>query len=276
MAAYPRREVAACRQVMLEVFTILGEYRNRLAVVGGWVPPLLAPADADRHTGSLDIDLAVDTDRIDDNAYLTIARALVRHGYERTDQPFRFIRTVPAEGGEPVKVFVDFLAGEYGGTGTSRRTQPVQDLRARKARGCDLVFDHTLAIQLPGALPDGAHNDVRVRVAGPVPFLVMKGMALWERKNAKDAYDVYWLVRYYPGGIEALAAEFAPAIGNTLVREGLGKIRSKFATVDAVGPVWAAQVRLPDDADTSYITRDAFERVNAFLNQLNVKPFVQP
>jgi len=270
---YPPREVLACRMVMIEVFTILGEYRDRIALVGGWIPPLLAPDSADQHTGSLDIDLAVDTNRIGDDAYRTIRNALVQHGYEPGDQPFRFFRTVPLEGGEPVTVAVDFLAGEYGGTGDKHRTQPVQDLRARKARGCDLVFDHTVAVRIAGAMQDGAQNEVAIKIAGPVPFLVMKGMALWDRKNEKDAYDIYWLVRHYPGGIEALVAEFTPTLDNGLVVEGLAKIKSKFGAVDAIGPVWAARVKSSGGDEPAQIVRDAFERVNALLDRLHIEPF---
>lgn len=270
---YPPREILACRMAMIEVFTILGEYRDRIALVGGWIPPLLAPDSADQHTGSLDIDLAVDTNRIGDDAYRTIREALIRHGYEQSDQPFRFFRSVPAEGGEPVRVALDFLAGEYGGTGNSHRTQPVQDLRARKARGCDLVFDHTVVVRIAGAMLDGARNEVPIKIAGPVPFLVMKGMALWDRMNEKDAYDIHWLVRHYPGGIDALTAEFTPTLDNGLVVEGLAKIRNKFGAIDAIGPVWAAQVR-PSDADEQTRTaRDAFERVNALLDRLHIEPF---
>jgi|WetSurMetagenome_2_1015567.scaffolds.fasta_scaffold146045_2 hypothetical protein len=269
---YPLREVLACRMAMIEVFTILGEYRDRIALVGGWVPPLLAPESAKLHTGSLDIDLAVDTNRIGDDAYRTIRDALTQHGYEQADQPFRFSRSVPVEGGESVKVAVDFLAGEYGGTGNSHRTQPVQDLRVRKARGCDLVFDHTVAVRISGLMQDGARNEVPIKIAGPIPFLVMKGMALWNRK-AKDAYDIYWLVRYYPGGIEALTAEFTPVLHNALVVEGLAKIRSKFLTVDAIGPVWAAQFDSSGVDEPAQIARDAFERVNALLDRLHIEPF---
>ncbi|MBM3322651.1 nucleotidyl transferase AbiEii/AbiGii toxin family protein [candidate division WOR-3 bacterium] len=272
-AEYPKREVAACRAVMVELFTILGEYRDRIALVGGWVPTFLAPEDADRHTGSLDVDIAVDTSRIDDDAYRTLREELTRHGYEQGDQPFRFFRTVPAPGGEPVRVEVDFLTGEYGGTAGSHRTQPVQDLRARKARGCDLVFDHTVVVRLTGRMPCGERNEVRVRIAGPVPFIVMKGMALYGRKNEKDAYDIYWLVRHYPGGIDALAAAFGPASGNSLVLEGLGKVRGKFRAPGAIGPVWAARFSSDDAEEQARIARDAYERVNALLDRLHIEPF---
>jgi len=270
---YHGREIEACRAVMVEVFTILGEYRDRLALVGGWVPPMLVPESTEKHTGSLDIDLAVDANHVTSDTYETIRKTLVRHGYEQSEQPFRFFRTFPFEGGTPVRVEVDFLAGEYGGTGGSHRTQPVQDLRARKARGCDLVFDHTLKVRLSGTMPDGARNEVEIRIAGPVPFLVMKGMAHWSRKNPKDAYDIYWLVRHYPGGIETLQAELGKALPNPLILEGLAKIRSKFGSVDAVGPVWTAQFITPDPAGQERIARDAFERVNALLSRLHIEPF---
>jgi hypothetical protein len=258
---------------MIEVFTVLGEYREQIALVGGWIPPLLVPESAKLHTGSLDIDLAVDTNRIGDDVYQTIRDTLLRQGYQQDDQPFQFIRFVPVDGGEPVRVKVDFLAGEYGGTADKHRTQPVQDLRARKARGCDLVFDHTVAVRIAGAMQNGAQNEVPIKIAGPIPFLVMKGMALWNRMNQKDAYDIYWLVRYYHGGIEALAAEFTPTLDNALVVEGLAKIRSKFRTVDAIGPVWASQVPSPSAGEPAQIARDAFERVNALLDRLHIRPF---
>jgi hypothetical protein len=270
---YQKREVAACRTVMVELFTILGEYRDQIALVGGWIPPLLVPDSAEQHIGSMDIDLAVDAEHIDADAYRTLRDTLTRNGYEQGEQPFRFFRTVSADAGEPVKVEVDFLAGEYGGTGGSHRTQPVQDLNARKARGCDIVFDHTVAVRIAGKMPGGERNEVRIKIAGPVPFLVMKGMALWERKKEKDAYDIYWLVRYYPGGIEALATEFTPTLDNGLVVEGLAKIRGKFGSLDAIGPVWAARFTTSDADEEARIARDAFERVNALLDRLHIKPF---
>ena len=76
---------------------------------------------------------------------------------------------------------VDLLAGEYGGTGGGHRTQPVQDARARKARGADLVFDAPVPVEVEGELPGGGRDRVTVRVAGVVPWLVMKGMALAPR-----------------------------------------------------------------------------------------------
>jgi len=49
-------------------------------------------------------------------------------------------------------------------------------------------------VRLEGTLPDGAVDEVQVRVASVVPFLVMKAMALADRRKAKDAYDYSLLV----------------------------------------------------------------------------------
>jgi len=86
------------------------------------------------------------------------------------------------------------MAGEYGGTGKTRRTQKVQDVRARKTRGCDLAFDATVTVTLEGELQDGGIDRVSFKVAGIVPFLVMKGMAMYERMKEKDAYDIFYCI----------------------------------------------------------------------------------
>jgi hypothetical protein len=107
-------------------------------------------------------------------------------------------------------VEVDFLAGEYEGTGPKHRTQPVHAGRARKARGCDLAFDLFVETEISGVLPEGGRDRALVRVSSLVSFLVMKGMALHDRLKEKDAWDIYFCLTNYPGGMDALAHEIAP------------------------------------------------------------------
>ena len=167
---------------------------------------------------------------------------------------------------------VDLLAGEYGGTGRSSRTQPIQDARARKARGCDLAFEKPEAIQLEGHLPEGGRDSVTLRVAGVVPWLVMKGMALADRVKEKDAYDVYIAVRNYPGGIPALAEAFQEHLAHGLVREGLAKVRRAFLSVDRVGPKWVADfLEISDPEERAIIQRRAYELVTAWLDRLKIE-----
>ena len=38
---YPKTEVEACLSVLVELMTVLGEYRESIALVGGWIPYFL-------------------------------------------------------------------------------------------------------------------------------------------------------------------------------------------------------------------------------------------
>lgn len=267
--------VRACEAVLIEVTHLLGEFRDHVVLVGGWVPGLLFAQADEQHAGSLDIDLAFDLRSIPPKTYQTILQALAARGYEQDpQQPFRFFRTVALDGGTAISVEVDLLAGEYGGTGKSRRTQKIQDVQARKARGVDLVFESPVPVQVTGQIPGGARDQVTVRVAAIVPFLVMKGMALADRIKEKDAYDIVYCLRNYPGGLSALAEECRPHLGNGLVREGLGKIRSKFASVDQVGPRWVADFEaLTDPDERAILQRRSYEEVNQWLDMLAIGPW---
>jgi hypothetical protein len=268
-ADYLGDAVEAARSVLLELTRLLRAYRQHIVLIGGWVPELLLPRAEPQHVGSLDIDLALDHRTLADTGYRTIHHLLIERGYEQDErQPFLYRRRVRVRTRE-ISVQVDLLAGEYEGTGSGRRTQRVQDVRPRKARGCDLALDQSTEVTIAGKLPNGADDTAVLRVATIMPFLVMKGMALADRLKEKDAYDVYFCICNFPGGIERLVMEFAPHAGHGLVREGLNKIADKFATPTAFGPTAVADFNQVIDPDErAVIQRDAYERVAALLARL--------
>jgi hypothetical protein len=269
---YSAEGVEAAKSVLIELVQLLGEFRDQMVVVGGWVPVLLLMDAREPHVGTLDIDLALDFRNIPEASYQTLLEALTSRGYRQDpEQPFRFFRDVPVEGRRPIPVEVDLLAGEYGGTGQGHRTQPVQDARARKARGCDLVFEAPKVVPVEGTLPGGGRLRVQCRVAAIVPWLVMKGMALADRLKEKDAYDVYYCVRSHPGGPAGLVAEFRSHLGHGLVREGLAKIRAAFLTPDHAGPRWVADfLDMTDAEERAILQRRAYEEVTAWLHALGI------
>lgn len=264
-ADYSREQVEAAKSVMLELTHLLGEYRDDIVIIGGWVPELLLAG----HVGSIDVDLALNHLKLQEVGYATIEKLLLGRNYRKSEeQPYIFYRKVVVDS-EEIEVEVDLLAGEYAGTGKSRRHQNIQDIKARKARGCELAFDLTSEVELSGFLPDGGKDTVKVKVASIVPFIVMKGMALYDRFKEKDAYDVYFCVRNYPGGVNALVDEFRPHMSHGLVKEALGKIAEKFATHGHVGPVHVADfLELEDVEERERLQRDAFERVNYLVRKL--------
>lgn len=269
---YSADQVEAAKSVLLELVHLLGEYRDDIVVVGGWVPQLLLPQQPMRHVGSIDVDLALNHKTLQDVGYASIQKLMLERGYEADPrQPFIFHRTVMVKG-NPVKVQVDFLAGEYEGTGTKHRTQAVQEGRARKARGCDLAFELYVETRITGDLPTGGRDEVQVRVSSVVAFLVMKGMALYDRLKEKDAWDIYFTLTNYPGGIDALAEDLRPHLGHGLVQEGLRKISEKFASVEHMGPRFVADFDdVQDDEDRARIHRDAFEKVDYLLRELGLR-----
>ncbi len=268
---YTAEAVEAAKSVLIELMHLLGEYRDDIVLIGGWVPELLLPQEPRRHIGSMDIDLALNHMKIGDG-YKRIEELLHGRGYyqEEGRQPYVFFRNVPV-GEQAVTVQVDLLSGEYEGTGKKRRHQVVQDLKARKVRGCDIAFDMAEEISIEGEIPGGGLDRVTIRVASIVPFFVMKGMALDERLKEKDAWDIYYCIQAYPGGIETLAEKFRPHLAHGLVREGLGKIAKHFADIRSIGPRFVAVFEEANDPEEiELLTRDAFERVNAFLERVGV------
>jgi hypothetical protein len=267
---YTAEAVEAAHGVMIELLHILGEYRDDIAVIGGWVPSLLIPDANESFVGSMDVDIALDHRKIHSDGYKTILKLLLENGYRRGPQPFTFIRTVAA-GNRTLNVEIDLLAGEYEGTGKSHRSQRVQDVLPRKARGCDLAFELFEMKTIDGVLPSGGKDSVDVKVAAIVPFLTMKGMALSGRLKQKDPYDIYYCLKYYPGGLEMIADLFRPHIGNKLVHEGLMKINKCFASPEHVGPKSIADFEeVADPEERDLLMRDAYERVQSLMRSLDI------
>ncbi len=81
---YGDKEVRACKAVLLELVHLLGEIKDEMVIIGGWVPTFLFPQPdepqakrlfnhaifnpavfntREPHVGSLDIDVALDFQR---------------------------------------------------------------------------------------------------------------------------------------------------------------------------------------------------------------------
>jgi hypothetical protein len=270
---YIAEAVEAAYSVLIELMHALGEYRDHIVLVGGWVPSILLGNKGEPHVGSIDVDLALDHRKLRDEGYKTIRGLLSSMNYEQGKQPFIFERGVRI-GSREIIVQVDFLAGEYGGTGKKHRHQKIQNqaIQPRKARGCDLVFDKPIEVSIQGELPGGGKDSVKVRVASMVPFLIMKGMALEDRLKEKDAWDIYYCMKNYPGGIDALVEEIQPHTEHGLIKEGLQKIAKHFASEKHLGPKFVADFEEVTDAEEREILqRDAYEQVNYLLEKLGFK-----
>ena len=87
--------------------------------------------------------------------------------------------------------------------GTYRRSSASSPSSVLTAPTLGLRFYQMVAID--GDMPDGGRSRVRVAVASiPALLAAMNGYAIDRRLKRKDAYDIYYSVRNFPGGVDAL------------------------------------------------------------------------
>ena len=273
-ADYDDRTTAAVKSALLEIGQILGSFRGKFAVIGGAVPWLLLDADDMPHVGTLDVDLSLDAEALGDGEYVTLVEALMNHGYQQRGDRRRFqlVREVPAkDGGPPIDVIVDFLMPRD--ARIVRNNPPrISEFAVQRADGADLALHFYKLVAIEGTMPAGGKNRVEIAVASIPALLAMKGFAIRNRLKQKDAYDIYYCVRNYPGGPNALAADCRPLLAHENARTGYKAIAEKFGDPDGFGPTSVRNFvedtdilegRTPDQWQT-----DAFGQVQAWLQAL--------
>ena len=85
-------------------------------------------------------------------------------------------------------------------------------------------------------MPDGDRNRVSIAVASIPAFLAMKGYAIANRLKRKDAYDIYYSVKNFPDGIDALVQATRPLLDIESALQGYSSISDKFRNVEDFGP----------------------------------------
>ncbi len=274
---YDDRGVRAMHAVLIELGQILGPYRDSIVVIGGVVPYLMLRDAVPAHIGTLDIDLDLDPSRLAEGAYADLVETLERAGYERgldPLKPFQMRRTVtPQDGGENIPVLLDLLMPRSAKPRPNRAAL-VAGLRVQGADGGEVALTSNVRLSIEGIMPDGRPNRVELLVATISALLVMKGYALDGRDKAKDAYDIYFCIRHFPGGPEALAAESAPLLTNPIARDGFAKIAAKFRSDDDYGPHtvnrFLGESGGFDEMTADQLRTDAFRQVRAWLNALRL------
>ena len=275
---YDDRGARAAHAVLIEIGQVLGAHKDAVVVIGGSVPSLLLPNVQPAHIGSLDIDLNLDTEKLADHGYAELVEKLEQKGYLRNVEglkPFQLKRTVdPEDGGAPVAVIVDLLMPK-GAKTKKHRPEYVQGLRVQEIDGGHVALRSNLKMMIAGTMPDKRYNKVEMLVASIPALLVMKGYALVQRDKMKDAYDIYFCVREFEGGIEALAAECRALMEDEAVVTGYRNIAGKFETEGSFGPEtvrrFLAESEALGDMTVDQVRTDAFRQVSAWLKAIGLK-----
>jgi hypothetical protein len=276
-ADYDDRTTAAVKSVLVEIGQILGSFKGKFAVIGGAVPWLLLENDDMRHVGTLDVDLGLDAEALGNGEYARLVEALLGNGYRQREdlRAFQLVRTVPVrDGGNPIDVIVDFLR-PFDAEIKKNIPPLIDQFAVQRASGAELALRFYNLVAISGEMPDGGVNQVKIAVASIPALLAMKGFAIENRLKRKDAYDIYYCVRNYAGGAEALAEDCRPVLAHKDGEEGYRCIAGKFATIESFGPKSVRQFvedthilgeRTPDQWQ-----QDAFGQVDAWLRALGLK-----
>ncbi len=267
--------VEISKSAMLELWRGLHRYNNAMILIGGWAPYFILERSGGKsyehdHIGSIDIDIALNSQFVSENEYANIEQLVEHLGYvhkvDKNKEPIKyvFIKNI-TNNGTNIPIEVDFVGSYYGNQ--SHRHQRISGLLARKCHGVDIVFNNFFEEQIHGQFPNGGNTQQIIKIANLVASLTMKGIVLGERYKEKDAYDIYYLVTYYQNGPIDVANEIHNYRSNNLVVEALTTTRNNFRSRDSSGPAWVANFlnEIEGDARERRLT-DVFMNLNEFLD----------
>lgn len=106
-----------------------------------------------------------------------------------------------------------------------------------------------------------------VNVIAVVPYIVMKTAAMG-RGKAKDAYDIYFLIKHYPGGAESVSSLFEHVKDTKTISDMKKKLSDKFASVEHAGPADVADFLETENEERELIKRDAYEQIQALITRI--------
>ena len=158
----------------------------------------------------------------------------------------------------------------------TRNTPPlISQFAVQRADGVELALRFYQMVAIEGDMPDGGRNLVRIAVASIPALLAMKGYAIDNRLKRKDAYDIYYSVRNFPGGIEALVETTRPLLDVKTARKGYRLISGKFRNIEDFGPTSVRKFvegsALLGGRTANQWQQDAYGQVAAWLRGLGLR-----
>jgi hypothetical protein len=249
-----------------------GPWGQRVYLVGGLAPRYIVgklPEGAAAHVGTTDVDLVIELVLGDATfrAYRALETNLRSAGFERLDS-CTWVAEVSG-----LKVRLEFLCDTTEvepGRIFMPTGQQVGGVGAFNIPGAALVAEDFRAHELEAERFDGTGlSRVTLRVAGLLPFVVLKVLAFQERHENKDSYDLVFCLLNYASGPEnaGAAAAASPVRDRPFVVDALELLGERFADVGDDGPgAYAAFLADPSDtAAAERLRREAVVTVRRFL-----------
>lgn len=280
-SGYSSQATTLAEQVLLTVWSRLGEFREHLVLVGGLAPRFIVPqplpdtaAAIPRHCGTFDVDLAISLAVADLKTYESIYHTLTEKlsfepGTNRQgrEQHHSFIKKV---GNTPV--ILDFLTTKYEGPETSLLHAVEENLSAIQVEGLGLALNDPLQVLVEGDLLDNGRYQAIINVCRPIPFVVLKTLALEKRGEPKDAYDLMYVLRYYKKGPKSVASEVrAEERNQASFQHAVAALRNHFMRPEQDGPAKYAAFN-PEEPNAAV---QAYAAVQEFLATLEQEDGIQ-
>lgn len=267
---YGKRQAEAARRVLIDVGQVLADFKDCMVVVGGWTPDLLFENAEEAHIGSIDVDFALDPERLQDGRYAEMLKLLLNtKRYSAGEKEFQLMVEVDLSDGEtPVQVEVEFLAPK---NIKLKKNKPklLKDFRVLQVEAMNEAFRDPVTVKLDGRNVRGAKNTVSLQVASLADFMVMKAHAIGGRDKPKDTYDLCYCLSQGSEEMATLAKNWRNRKAEPNVEKAIGILKEKFAEVDGFGPQQLVEFHdSPDPEEGKRHARRAFELVQKLLGML--------
>lgn len=249
--------IEASKSALLELSFSLGAFRESIVLVGGWAPYFLIEEFGQRgflHIGSIDIDLAINPDTIDEDSYAGIIERIEARGYtqkgNKDGDPIFFSYVKPITSvvdGKEYLIQVDFLTSRDLSKGKHRHRTVQGNLRARVCEESEAAFSHNFTKRISGTLPGNGEAEADLLVVDISGILGMKGIVLGDRYKEKDAYDIFTVVSECRGSPSDVAREVSDHLDDPYIKRGVDIIKERFGNIRGTGPAWVADFLQPSD-----------------------------
>ena len=255
-----------CFGVLVELAQVLEGSWENLCVVGGWAVYMLTEVFLGqgedvplRHRGSMDVDIGLGTAQVSVQQGEALASALRGAGYIGPEG-FRWLRRSREN-----TYRLDLMAlpppGHEGGPVV------VGDYEFAPLWYGDALFAAPVELLIEGEKPTGEMGRGRVRVASPGGLLVVKAWTaatLGREPDSKHLYDIFVLLRTYPGGPEGFVREVEPLRASEALEGALGLLQALFVEGDNGIEAVVAE-RANDPRDPELLREEARVTVERFL-----------
>jgi hypothetical protein len=132
---------------------------------------------------------------------------------------------------------VDFFIPEGIGTPGPGKLQKLRgNFAAVVTPGLHLAFEQIVRVPLSGKTLDGASANREVPVCGPGAFVVLKALAHKSRGEPEDAYDLYFLSRFFGDGPEDVGGRIVKLLEDDCAIQALQYLGDNFVEHGQLGP----------------------------------------